>query len=69
MIGMVDLSGKGSKIKGTTQTYIASANVTAGSFVKLVNNKVQTATQSDKILGVAQNKATNGQTVKVIKPS
>lgn len=69
MIGMVDLSGKkGSKINGIVEEYIAKGNISAGSFVKLINNTVQTATQADKIYGVAQNKALDEQTVKVVRP-
>ena len=39
MIGMVDLSGKGSKINGIVEEYVASGNINAGGFVKLINEK------------------------------
>lgn len=48
---------------------MAKGNVSAGSFVKLANNTVQTATQADKIYGVAQSKALDGQTAKVVRPN
>lgn len=69
MIGMIDLSKKGMGINGTAETYTAGGTITAGSFVKLVNNTVQTATQADKIFGIAQNKAVDEQLVKVVRPN
>lgn len=39
MIGMVDLSKKGSKIHGIIEEYMAKGNITAGGFVKLINEK------------------------------
>lgn len=50
MIGMVDLSGKkGTGIHGIVEEYMAKGNISAGGFVKIIDNTVQTATQSDKI--------------------
>lgn len=39
MIGMVDLSGKGSKIHGIVEEYVAKGDISTGGFVKLINEK------------------------------
>lgn len=70
MIGMVDLSGKGSKINGIVEEYVAKGNISVGGFVKylgeLIKDNELISTDNESITDIVSAVKLDNNTVFII---